>query len=124
MGKLVRRLEPRSYDKWLRNIGFFSLEKKLRGDLIAYYNYLRESCFLGNCDRTNGNGFKLNEDRFRLDMRKKILLQMKCEASEGAAQGGGVVTVPGIVQEMWRCDWAILWLVDNLGGLFQTLMIL
>ena len=82
--KMVRGLEHLSYEEGLRELVLFSLEKRRsQGDLIAAFQYLKgaykqegnQLFTRSDSDRRRGNGFKLKEERSRLDIRKKLFSQ-------------------------------------------------
>ena len=74
---LIRGLELISYEGRLREPGLFSLKRKrLQGNLAAAFQCLKGAyqqeqgqLFAPSDDRTSGNGFKLKEGRFKLDVR-------------------------------------------------------
>ena len=80
---MSRGLKHLSYENSLRELGLFSLEKRrLWGDLIAAFQYLKgayrkagEGLFTRAwSDRIRGNGLKMREGRFRLDIGKKFFI--------------------------------------------------
>jgi len=76
--KMIRGLKQLFYEKRLRELGLFSLEKsRLQGDLTAEFRYLKgptrelETLSTRAChDRARSNVFKLKEGR--LDIRNKF----------------------------------------------------
>ncbi|KAK4826949.1 hypothetical protein QYF61_012798 [Mycteria americana] len=75
--KMVKGLKGKTYEEQL------SLEKRrLRGDLIAVYTFLKGGSRGGGADlplvtsdRTQGNAMKLRQGKFRLDVRKRFFTE-------------------------------------------------
>ena len=81
--KMIRGLEHLTCRDRLGELRLFSLEKRMiGGDLLAAFQYLKGSDRKAGegllrrvgSNRMRGNGFKLEECRCRLDIRKKFFI--------------------------------------------------
>ncbi|GAB0184539.1 hypothetical protein GRJ2_000919200 [Grus japonensis] len=81
---MVKGLKGKRCEEQLRSLGLFSLEKRrLRGNLITVCNFIKWSSRGGGVDllslvtsdRTRGNGMKLCQGKFRLDIRKRFFTE-------------------------------------------------
>ena len=72
---------PLSWRDDQRYLSFTRTDKKLWGDLIVAFQYLKgayrkaEEGLMAGSDRMRGSGFKVEEGRFKLDIRKKLFTQ-------------------------------------------------
>jgi len=80
--KTIRGLKQLPCEERLRQLGLFNLEiRRLWEDLTATFRYLKgayrkdaERLLITKCsDKTRSNDFKLKKDRFKLDIRRKLL---------------------------------------------------
>ena len=80
--RMIRGLDTKPYEKMLKELKMFSLEKRgLGADIIALFKYLKSSCteerqdlfsLIPDC-KTHDKRPKLQEARFRLNIEKNFL---------------------------------------------------
>jgi len=106
----VRDLEHKSYRVQLRELGLFSLEKIWGIHYCSIQLPERQlwwggdqPLLIGHGDRTRGNRLKLGPERCGLNVRKNAFSERVIMQWNRLPQGGGGITIPGGVQETWRC---------------------
>ncbi|KAK4828075.1 hypothetical protein QYF61_023135 [Mycteria americana] len=109
--KMMKGLEGKTYEERLRSLVLFSLEKRrLKGELITVYNFLKGGSRVGGADllslvtsnRIRGNGMKLHQGKFRLDIRTRFFTERV--AGPWNRLPREVVTAPSLSESKERLD--------------------
>ncbi|KAK4826288.1 LOW QUALITY PROTEIN: hypothetical protein QYF61_007135 [Mycteria americana] len=104
--KTVKGFEGKTYEEWLRSLGLFSLEKRrLRGDLVAVYNFLKGG--------SRGRSADLSLRKFRLDIRKRFFTERVVGHWNRLPRE--VVTAPNLSEFKERLDSAL----SHMGSLLK-----
>ncbi|KAF7244516.1 Glutathione peroxidase 7, partial [Varanus komodoensis] len=122
-GKPFMYIQGMGYEVRLRELGFFSLEKRrLRGDMLATYRYVR-GCHMemgrdlfspAEEGRTRSNGAKLREPRFHSDARKHFLTVRTPRVWNGLPRE--VIEAPSVRVFKERLDIHMVSLVVNVAS--------
>ena len=84
---MIKGLEHLLYEERLKNLSLFSLwKRRLRGELINVYKYLKEGgkqmdearLFSVVCSRTRSNGLELENRKFHSTMWKNFFTVREC----------------------------------------------
>ena len=112
--KVIKGLEHLSYNEVQRKMGLFSLwKRRLQRDHIATFQYLNEAYkqegdqlfTQSDSESTRGNGFKLKEGRFNLDVMKKFFTQKVVRNRNKLPRV--TVDAPSLEVFKARLDWAL-----------------